>query len=68
VERLHFQRLPPRRPLGARLIEEMITMSVEKAEAVVAQFEQKRSACVRHGTELQDERATVAAHTGDQRA
>jgi hypothetical protein len=46
----------------------MITMSVEKAEAVVAQLEQKRSACVRHGTELQDERATLAVHTGDQRA
>jgi hypothetical protein len=45
-------------------------MSVEKAEAVVAQLEQKRSACVRHGTELQDERANVAlsAHTGDAKA
>jgi chromosome segregation ATPase len=45
-------------------------MSVEKAEAVVAQLEQKRAACMKHGTELQDERANVAldAHTGDAKA
>jgi chromosome segregation ATPase len=56
--------------VGTNLTEETIKMSVEKAEAVVAQLEQKRSACVRHGTELQDERANVAlsAHTGDAKA
>lgn len=42
-------------------------MSVEKAEKVVASLEAKHEACVRHGTELQAERANVAlaAHTGD---
>jgi hypothetical protein len=45
-------------------------MSVEKAEAVVASLEAKREECVRHGVELQDDRANVAlaAHTGDARA
>ena len=45
-------------------------MSVEKAEKVAASLEAKREACVKHGTELQDERANVAlsAHTGDAKA
>jgi hypothetical protein len=33
---------------------------LKKAEGIVAQLEQKREACVRQGTELQDERANVA--------
>jgi hypothetical protein len=43
---------------------------VRKAEGVVASLEAKREACVRHGTELADERANVAlsAHTGDVKA
>jgi hypothetical protein len=45
-------------------------MTIEKAEAVVAELEAKRIKCVAHGTELQDERANVAlaAHTGDVKA
>jgi hypothetical protein len=39
---------------------------LKKAEAVAVSIEAKRIVCVRHGTELQDERANVAlsAHTG----
>ncbi len=45
-------------------------MSVEKAEAIVADLENKRAACVQRGTELADERANVAlaAHTGHAKA
>jgi hypothetical protein len=47
-----------------------MTNLVTDAEAVVAKLEAKRQACVRHGTDLQDERANVAlaAHTGDAKA
>jgi rubrerythrin len=40
---------------------------LKKAEAIVAQLEQKRIKCIARGTELADERANVAlaAHTGD---
>jgi hypothetical protein len=43
---------------------------VEKAKEVIAGLEAKREACIKHGTELADERANVAlaAHTGDQKA
>jgi chromosome segregation ATPase len=43
---------------------------LKKAEAVVVQLEQKRSACIARGTELQDERANVAldAYTSDPKA
>jgi hypothetical protein len=39
---------------------ENMTNSLEKAESTVAQLEQKRSACVRRGTELADERSALA--------
>jgi hypothetical protein len=44
--------------------------SVAACEAVIAQLEAKRAACVQRGTELQHERANVAllAHTGDAKA
>jgi hypothetical protein len=35
-------------------------MNVKEAEAVVAQLEQKRIKCVARGTELADERASIA--------
>ena len=43
---------------------------VQKSEAVIADLETKRAACVRRGTELADERAAVAldAHTGNTKA
>jgi molecular chaperone GrpE (heat shock protein) len=43
------------------------TNTVAACEATLAGLEKKREACVRRGTELQDERANVAlaAHTGD---
>jgi hypothetical protein len=34
--------------------------SVEKASSIVTQLEQKRSACIRRGTELADERSALA--------
>jgi hypothetical protein len=44
--------------------------SVTSAQAIVADLEAKRAACVQRGTELADERASVAlaAHTGDEQA
>jgi len=43
---------------------------VQKSEAVIADLETKRAACVKRGTELADERAAVAldAHTGNVKA
>jgi len=43
---------------------------VQKSEAVIADLETKRAACVKRGTELADERAGVAldAHTGNAKA
>jgi hypothetical protein len=43
---------------------------LEKAEAIVAGLEAKRVACIKHGTDLADERSNVAlaAHTGDKAA
>jgi hypothetical protein len=43
---------------------------VEKCEATIRDLERKREACVKRGTELNDERAAVAldAHTGDAKA
>jgi hypothetical protein len=43
---------------------------LEKAEAVVNMLGEKRAACIKHGTDLQDERASVAlaAYTGDEAA
>src|SRR5262249_43518711 len=50
---------------GERLMNE-----VQKSEAVIADLETKRAACVKRGTELADERAAVAldAHTGNAKA
>jgi hypothetical protein len=47
-----------------------MSTDLEKAEAVVTRLEENRTACVKHGTELTDERNNVAlaAHTGDAKA
>ena len=46
---------------------EQTNNSVADAERVLAELEAKRAACVTRGTDLADERASVAlaAHTGD---
>jgi hypothetical protein len=43
---------------------------IEKYEGLIAELERKRAACVQRGTELSDERASVAldAHIGDSKA
>jgi hypothetical protein len=47
-----------------------MSMDLEKAEAVVNMLGEKRAACIKHGTDLQDERASVAlaVYTGDEAA
>jgi hypothetical protein len=42
------------------MIDLKIEMSVKEAEATIAKLEAKRAACVRQGTELQDERTSLA--------
>jgi uncharacterized coiled-coil protein SlyX len=44
--------------------------NITEVQKIIAQLEKKRAVCIKHGTELNNERANVAldAHTGDAKA